>query len=266
MRVVSLSCSNTEIVCALGCAELLVGVDDHSDRPAEVVARLPRVGPDLQIDVSAVAALKPDLVLASLTVPGHERVVAALEAAGLPFTAPEPVSLDDVYADIETVARALDVSERGSALVAELKAELKEVFAAPTAPSNTPAERPAVLVQWWNRPTISPGRLSWVTDLIELAGGANPLGREEVKSRPLSDEEVAALNPDAIVLAWCGVAPEKYRPEVIYRNPSWQGVSAVAKRQVYPVPEAYLGRPGPGLRHGLVALRSVVAGAVRAHR
>src|SRR5471032_3588215 len=96
VRVVSLTCSNTEIACALGCAGYLVGVDDHSDYPVDVVTKLPRVGPDLGIDVARVAALRPDLVLASLTVPGHERVVAELEAAGLPFFAPEPVSLEDV--------------------------------------------------------------------------------------------------------------------------------------------------------------------------
>ena len=61
MRVVSLTCSNTEIVCALGCADALVGVDNHSDFPEDVVSRLPRVGPDLGIDPEAVSALEPDL-------------------------------------------------------------------------------------------------------------------------------------------------------------------------------------------------------------
>ena len=73
MRVVSLTCSNTEIACALGCAGYLVGVDDHSDYPVDIVTKLPRVGPDLGIDVARVAALRPDLVLASLVAPvlGH---------------------------------------------------------------------------------------------------------------------------------------------------------------------------------------------------
>ena len=88
MRIVSLACSNTEIVCALGCADLLVGVDDHSDFPTDVVGPLPKVGPDLDIDVERVAALEPDLVLATLTVPGHEKIVEQLEIAGLPYIAP----------------------------------------------------------------------------------------------------------------------------------------------------------------------------------
>ena len=105
MRVVSHTCSNTEIVCALGCSDMLVGVDDHSDFPPEVVRGLPKVGPDLGVDAKRVEQLKPDLVLTSLTVPGHEKIVDALEAAGLPLLVVEPQSLEDVYSDIERIAR-----------------------------------------------------------------------------------------------------------------------------------------------------------------
>lgn len=49
MRIVSLTCSNTEIVASIGCADLLVGIDDYSDYPPDVVAGLPRVGRDLNI-------------------------------------------------------------------------------------------------------------------------------------------------------------------------------------------------------------------------
>ncbi|HEX2254938.1 MAG TPA: helical backbone metal receptor [Thermoanaerobaculia bacterium] len=252
LRVVSLTCSNTEIVCALGCAELLVGVDDHSDFPPAVVDRLPRVGPDLQIDVGKVVALAPDLVLASLTVPGHEAVVAAVARAGLPFLAPEPTSLADVGRDVRAIAAALGVAERGEAVAAGLEAAL-------TPSPAPPAGRPRILLQWWPKPVIVPGRLSWTTELIERAGGTNPLGGEPVKSRPVSDEEVRELAPDAMVLSWCGVAPEKVRPDVVYRNPAWQDLGFVRERRVFLVPEAVTGRPSPRLADGLDRLREVVA-------
>jgi iron complex transport system substrate-binding protein len=250
VRVVSLACSNTEIICALGCGHLLVGVDDHSDRPADVLEHLPRVGPDLQIDIGKVASLEPDLVCASLTVPGHERVVEGLERAGLPYVAPEPTSLNDVYANVRLLANALGVPERGEALAREMETQLS------VRPSSE--HEPTLLVQWWPRPVIVPGRLSWVTDLIEAAGGRNPLGHEHVKSRPLSDKEVRDLDPDAIILAWCGVEFDKYRPDIIYRNEAWQGMKALERKQVYCVPEAFLGRPGPGLLDGLHALTAIV--------
>ncbi|MDX1612036.1 MAG: ABC transporter substrate-binding protein, partial [Candidatus Thermoplasmatota archaeon] len=81
-RIVSLAPSNTELVAFLGLADHLVGVDDWSDWPPSVL-HLPQVGPDLQIDMDAVVELDPDLVLASLSVPGMEPVVEALAATGL---------------------------------------------------------------------------------------------------------------------------------------------------------------------------------------
>jgi iron complex transport system substrate-binding protein len=102
-----------------------------------------------------------------------------------------------------------------------------------------------------------------VTELIALAGGVNPLADEEVKSRPLTDDEVAALAPDAVVLSWCGVAPEKVRDDVVYGNPAWRELPFVRERRVFKIPEAFLGRPSPRLVDGLAALRRVVE-AVRA--
>ena len=251
MRIVSLACSNTEIVHALGCSDLLVGVDDHSDWPPEVVDPLPKVGPDLEIDVEKVAALEPDLVLATLTVPGHEKVVARLEAAGLPFIAPEPTSIADVYRDIRDIAARLGVPERAEEVVAEMRAELE-------AGSADGAARPSILVQWWPKPVITPGRLSWATEVIEAAGGRAVLGDEEIKSRPMEDAEVAERAPDAVVLSWCGVHPDKYRPDVVLGNEAWQELPFVKEGRVFCIGEPYLGRPGPRLVEGVRRMREVV--------
>jgi iron complex transport system substrate-binding protein len=253
MRIVSLACSNTEIVCALGCADLLVGVDDHSDYPEDVVAALPKVGPDLNIDVDRVAALDPDLVLATLTVPGHEKVVERLEAAGLPFIAPEPVSLEDVYRDIRDIGARLGVADRAEALIRDMRAELEGTEDA--APGDV---RPRILIQWWPKPVITPGRWSWATDVVRAAGGEAVLGDEDVKSRPMTDEEVAERAPDAIVLSWCGVHPDKYRPDVVLRNETWAELPFVREGRVFSIGEPYLGRPGPRLMEGVRRMRAVV--------
>lgn len=250
MRVVSLACSNTEIVCALGLAECLVGVDDHSDYPPEVVRRLPSVGPDLQIDVERVAALRPDIVLASLTVPGHERVVASLQRAGLPFIAPEPVTIGDVYRDVCAIGQRLGALERAEQLVSEMRAVLDR------APPRR-ARPPRLLVEWWPKPVIVPGRDSWVTELCERVGAVNPFAERAVKSTPIDDSEARAAEPDAVVISWCGVRPEKYRPDIVYRRQSWRELPALREERVYPVPEAYLGRPGPRLVEGWRALHEI---------
>jgi iron complex transport system substrate-binding protein len=254
MRIVSLACSNTEIVHALGRAHDLVAVDDHSDHPHDVIRDLPRVGPELEIDIEAVTELAPDLVLASLTVPGHEEVVEGLERAGLPYLAPEPVSLQDVFRDIRTVATVLGEETRGREVVEEMMEGIQEVVAR-SGPLLPPF--PSVLIQWWPKPVIAPGRQSWVQDLFDLVGLGNPLGTERVKSRPLSRDEVARMDPDAIVLSWCGVDPADYRPDVVYETPEWSDVPAIRNGEVHCVPEAYLGRPGPRLVEGALALLQV---------
>ena len=198
-----------------------------------------------------VAALEPDLVLASLTVPGHEAVVASLEARGLQVVALAPRSLENVYDDIHTIAGHLGVSERGDALVSEMRTAIP-------APDTDCGQRPGILVEWWPKPVIVPGRQSWVTDLIAVAGGENPWATADVESRVVEPADVERANPDAVVISWCGVDPRNYRDAEVYRR-SWKKVAAIEARQVHAIPEAFLGRPGPRLVEGLVALKEVVA-------
>ena len=252
MRIVSLTCSNTEIVDALGLADQLVGVDDHSDWPVDPLVGLPRVGPDLQIDVDAVEALRPDLVLASLTVPGHEAVVEALEARGLPLLVPAPTSVADVAGDLRTIGAALGVTARGEEAAERFLADL-EALSVP--PGDVP-----VLVEWWPRPVYTPGGDSWVTELLAMAGGRNPFASVEAPSFPASTEDVQQAAPEAIVISWCGVPTAKYRTEIVARRPGWEDVPAVRSGRIHPIPEAWLGRPGPRLVEGLRALRGVVRG------
>ncbi len=250
MRVVSHTCSNTEIVCALGCEAMLVGVDDDSDFPPAVVGPLPKLGRDLDLELARVQALKPDLVLSSRTLPGHDAIVRELQAAGLQTLVCEPLRLADVYEDIVRIAEALGVPERGAQLCAAMRAEM---------PAVTPkAARPAVLVEWWPKPVIAPTRDSWATDLIELAGGRNPFGDRAGKSTPLQTADILQAAPDAIVMSWCGVPLAKYRSEVVRRREGWEALAAVREERIHAVSEAFLGRPGPRLVEGYRALCRIV--------
>lgn len=253
MRLVSLTCSNTEIVHGLGRLSDLVGVDDHSDWPEEV-ERLPRVGPDLQIDLDAVEALRPDLVLASLTVPGHEAIVEGLTERRIPFIAPEPTCLAHVARDVRQIAAAIGVD--GEALARRLEA----AFEAP----EPPEDPPRVVVEWWPRPVYVPGRDSWVTDLLAVAGGCNPFADRPVKSFALEPDEALGAQVEAIVVSWCGVPPDRVRPDVVRKRPGWEQVPAVLADRVVCIPEAFLGRPGPRLLDGLDALKAVVADVMQA--
>ena len=258
MRVFSHTCSNTEIACALGCAQMLIGIDTDSDFPPDVAASLPKLGRDLELDVAQVIALKPDLVLASLTVPGHERIVEALRQAGLPMLVIDPIGLDGVYDSIVQIAEALGVLKKGRSLVAQMQAGMPPVE--PVGP------RPKILVEWWPRPVIAPARLSWVNEIVHLAGGVNPFEAIDGKSAEIPDAGILAAAPDAVVMSWCGVKEEKYRREVVERRPGWEHVPAVKHGRIYPVTEAFLGRPGPRLVEGYRALARIVPLAGRAAR
>lgn len=249
-RVLSHTCSNTEIVCALGCADLIVGIDTDSDHPPEIVAHIPKLGRDLDLDVEAAIALQPDLVLTSLTVPGHERIVEALQASGLRCIVIDPLSLDDVFDSIRVIAEALGVPERGAALIADMQAAMPPVTPA--------ADAPSVLVEWWPKPVIGAARQSWVHDLIERAGGRNLLAQSELKSATLDVPEAQRLAPEIVVMSWCGVREEKYRAEVVLRREGWEDVPAVRHQRVHPITEAFLGRPGPRLVDGYRALRKLI--------
>ncbi len=79
-----------------------------------------------------------------------------------------------------------------------------------------------------------------------------------MKSAPITDDEAQAMRPDAVVISWCGVKPDKYRPDTVYQREGWRGIPAVENRRVFCVSEAYLGRPGPRLVEGCRALRDIV--------
>ena len=250
MRVFSHTCSNTEIVCALGAGACLVGIDDDSDFPVDVVAPLPKLGRDLDLRVPELRALKPDLVLTSLTVPGHERIVAELEALGLRTLVCDPQSLDEIYDDIRRIAEALGVASRGAKLIADMQAAMPRIV---------PAKRPRVLIEWWPKPVIVPTRRSWATDLVALAGGMNPWASIDAKSAPLSDAQVLETPPDAVVMSWCGVKVANYRADVVRRRPGWAQVPAVRNQRIVGISEEFLGRPGPRVVEGYRALREVIA-------
>lgn len=250
MRVFSHTCSNTEIVCALDCADRLVGVDADSDYPPDVVAGLPRPGRDLDLDVDEVLNLAPDLVLTSLTVPGHEKVVEALEAAGVQTLVCDPRSLDDVFDDIRRIARALGVPRRGDALARAMDAAMPAV--------QPDGGRVPILVEWWPKPVIAPAAQSWVTDIIHRAGATNPWAPVDAKSVPLETGQVVEAAPDIAVMSWCGVKVEKYRADVVRRRPGWADVPAVATDHIVPISEAHLGRPGPRLVEGYKQLREAL--------
>jgi iron complex transport system substrate-binding protein len=257
-RLVSLAPSNTEIVAALGLMEQLVGVDDWSDWPP-AVDRLPRVGPDLSVDLDRVAALKPDLVLASLSVPGMEKNIAGLKDRGIPHITLDPHGLAEIWANIQLVGDACGVAERAAAVVGALQARVERVRAAARggAGSSTGLR---LYWEWWPKPIYTPGRRNWLTEITEVVGCTNIFADYDVDNVRVDDGlEVVRRAPDYVLLAWTGA--KRPDPAHVYRRAGWGDLEALRAGRVHAMEEGLFNRPSPRLVDGLERLWELVGGA-----
>jgi iron complex transport system substrate-binding protein len=251
-RIVSLVASNTEILCALGVCDRLVGVDDFSDFPPEV-ARLARVGRDLDVDVERVAALEPDLVLASLSVPGMERNVERLAARGLPHVAIQSRGLEGVIRDVRRIAALVGVEAEGRRLAASLAERVERVARR----TEDDALRRSVYWEWWPRPFITAGGASWMTDLCRLAGAENVFADLDRESAVVTTAQVQERQPDVVVICWCG-ARKLPSPTLLAGRSGWGDLPAVRHGRLHAVLEPLYGRPGPRLVDGLEELAAML--------
>lgn len=257
-RLVSIAPSNAEIVGALGMTHRLVGTESSSDYPPEVL-QLPRLGPDLAVKLDALAALQPELVLASLSVPGMERNLAGLDALGLPLLVLAPRTLADIRADVHRVGAALGCGQRAQAVVADMDARLAALRA------QTQGRPPVrVFLQWWHQPMFTPGAACWSNELIETAGGINVFRDLPGQSAKVEPEAVVAADPEVIFLSWCGVPAQALRPERVLRRADLSAVTAIRAGRVYPLDEALLGRPGPRVVEGAAAMAEPIAAVLAA--
>lgn len=253
MRVVSLAPGLTEVCFALGRGDWVVGVDEHSDRPA-AVADLPRVGTISEPDIDAIRTLGPDLVLVFDMAPGRVSPPAALTTSGLPVELLSATRLTEVGSLFRDTARLLEAPGPGDDLAEELDSGLasRRAGLSPLEP------RPRVYVELWPRPVLALGRASWIHDLLELAGGDNVFGDEDVPNLEVDGAAVAARHPDVMLTTWGSLATG---PQSVYRRKDWQDVGPVRRRRVASVAVDCLKRPVPRLVHGFDLLASVLRAA-----
>lgn len=252
MRVVSICPSNTEIVEYLGITDMLVAVDNYSDWPSHVL-QLPKVGPDLSIDMDEVEALYPDLVLASLSVPGMEKNIEELNKRGLPFIILNPNSLEEIADDIEIVGTALGKKELGKQKAAAFRKDV-ETFREQAALK----KEKTLYWEWWPKPIFTPGNTNWLTEISSLAGGQNIFDTEDGASVQTDWDDVKERNPDHICMVWVGVKESKMKPELVRRRPGWRDMKAVQEDNIHVLEESLFCRPSPRLLEGLQKLTAIL--------
>jgi iron complex transport system substrate-binding protein len=249
MKILSLCPSNTELMEYLGFTHMLAGVDDYSDWPDQI-SGLPRLGPDLSINMDKVEELKPDLVLASLSVPGMEKNVEELKKRHIPHIVLNPQSLEDIEQDLVTVSEKIGKPEAGISAAKAFRAkteELKKISAGIK-------EKSSLYWEWWPKPVFTPGKINWLTEISEIAGAKNLFSDVELASVQTDWDDVLKRQPDYICLAWVGVRREKVNPEIVLKRPGWSELEAVKQNKILVLEEELYCRPSPRLIEGAIGL------------
>jgi iron complex transport system substrate-binding protein len=251
-KIVSMAPSNTEILFAIGAGSQVVGRDEFSDYPAEAKS-LPSIGGSMgQYSYEQVAALKPDLVLASgINTPEQ---VKALEDLGITvFYLGNPSTLEELYANLELVAQLTGRVTEAAALVESLKARVKAVDDKLAGVTDKPVVFYEIDASDPNKPyTTGPG--TFIDLLIARAGGQNLPGLTDAYPQ-VSLEQIVLANPAVILL---GDAFYGTTPEAVAGRPGWSKIAAVTNDRVLPFDDNLVSRPGPRLVDGLEALAQAI--------
>ncbi|WP_096202557.1 cobalamin-binding protein [Bacillus sp. FJAT-45350] len=252
MRLISICPSNTEMLEYLGLIDHVVAVDDFSDWPNEV-NNLPRLGPDLSIDMDKLESFNPDLVVASLSVPGMERNVEALKERNIPHIVLNPNSLEDIANDLLALGKATNTLEQATIVVGKFKNIINEYQNL-----SKSIEKKSYYWEWWPKPVFTPGKKNWLTEISALAGGYNLFSDKAEASIQTTWADVHSRNPDRICLVWVGVKQEKMNPKLIRSRPGWSDLPAVKDDKIYILEEQLFCRPSPRLLLGLKKLATTM--------
>ncbi len=280
MRIVSLLPSATEIVCALGLADELVGVTHECDyppvartKPAVTASALDGRSDSAMIDRLVAGSihdhrgiytldwdvlreLQPDLILTQelceVCAVSYSEVqrAARILPGDVPIVSLEPRTLDDILDTMLLVGRLAHREADAAACVARLRARIDGVAA-----RTAVAPRPRVYCMEWIEPSFCAGH--WIPQMVHLAGGEEVLGRAGEPSTRITWAEVAAAQPEVVVVMPCGFDTARAQDELraIWERPEWRQLPAVRHGEVWVTDgSAYFSRPGPRMVDGLEIL------------
>ena len=244
-RIVSLAPSVTETLFALGLGDRLVGDTDFCDYPPEA-KRKTRIGGAINPNIEAVAALHPDLVVASREINRLDSV-RSLERLGLAVYVADAQTVEQVLASTERLGDLLGAADAGRSLTANLRRRLSEV-------EQRIAGMPAktVLMVVWLDPLMSVGRNSFLEDALRRAGARSVI--DSPQPWPTIDlEQVVRLQPEYLIIS--NDNPRQVQRELteFQQRPGWRQLEAVRSRRFIVLSEAF-SHPSPRLVDGIEQL------------
>jgi iron complex transport system substrate-binding protein len=238
-RIVSLAPHITELLYAAGAGSKLVGNVDYGDYPPEAKA-LPKVGGYTRLDLEAILALKPDLVIAWQS-GNPPAALEKLKAMGIAVHVSQPDRIEDVAREIErfgVLAGTEFVANPAAAAFRARHVALAARF----------SQRPVVDVfyQIWKQPLMTVNDKQIISDAIRLCGGRNVFGSLPILAPTVTVEAVIAANPEVIVAS--GMGDE--RPEWLNDWRRWKTLTAVKRDNLFFIPPQEIQRHTPRLLDG----------------
>lgn len=229
-RVVSLIPASTELLFALGAGSAVVGRTSYCDFPAAAKA-VPDLGDGIKPNIEAVIASRPDLVI--LYNSGQNAAVAGrLRELGVAAVRINTDALSSVPRLSRMLGRLTGRPAAADSLAAVFDTALTSATRQPG------PRRPKVLLLVWEQPPMTIGRGSFLSELVERAGGQNLFADVSASSGVVSIEAVAARNPELIFTTVEG-------PSAFAKRPEWQVVPAVREQRFLHVTGSEFNRPSP---------------------
>ena len=227
-RVISLAPSLTESIYAVGGGDKLVGVTTYCNYP-EVAKTVEKVGDTQTPNIERIVALKPDMVFVS-TASQLEAFMRTLDQQGIAVYVMDAKSIGEVFDDLRTLGGLLGTEGTASALIEGLDERVKGVIS---------KEPRRVFIQISNEPLFTIGKDSFLTEVVEKAGGES-VTKEVPSGYPkLSKETASAMSPDVIILS---DSEDNREPNAVFKNSP-----AVKNGRVYRINADIISRPGPRL-------------------
>jgi len=248
LRVISIAPSVTETLYEMGLGDRLVGYTDYCDYPAQAKT-LPHVGGMLNPNLEMIVALKPDLVLG--TDEANRRETAdQLERLGIPLYGVTAHTVDGTIKSLEDLGHILDWDQPTQKMVAGLRAR---VGAVDQQVQGKP--RPKVLFVVWYRPLITAGGKTFISDVIQRAGGASVSDDMKTEWPHMGLEDVLSRAPDVILFP----QTEAFEPglDEFQKLPGWRDLDAVKNHRIHLVSETIM-RPSPRLIDALEELTRIL--------
>lgn len=242
-RVVSLAPHLTELMYAAGAGASMAGALQYSDYPS-AAKRLPRVGGEAQIDLEALVALRPDLVVAWPN-SGSAATVERIAALGIPVFRSEPRELEDIARTLETLGKLAGTEAAAGAAARAFRARAARLE---TAYAGKPKVR--VFYQVWNRPLITVNGDHVISKAMRLCGGENVMAGLPALAPEIDRELVLRADPEAIVAS----GSDGRHPEWLAEWRAFPDLAAVRLANLYAVPPDLLQRHTPRLLDGAEAL------------